>query len=79
MKHCHLMCIEITMRTLQRTRNFSQQHYLLIMFFINGLIHIYRSYKSLKIILGMAIAKCLASSSNFSITNKHRMMGEHSR
>ena len=29
--------------------------------------------------VGMAIAKCLGRSLIFSITNKHHMMGEHSR
>jgi hypothetical protein len=46
---------------------------------INSLGCFNQNYKKLKNILGMAIAKCLGSSSNFSITNKHRMMGEHSR
>ncbi|AXQ23778.1 hypothetical protein BEN71_17640 [Acinetobacter wuhouensis] len=39
----------------------------------------YQLTKRCFLIFGMAIAKCIGSSSIFSITNKHRMMGEHSR
>lgn len=46
---------------------------------INRLICISEFYKKLEFHFGMTIANCLGSSSNFSITNKHRMMGEHSR
>ena len=46
---------------------------------ISKLSLIHQLTKRCFLIFGMAIAKCLGSSSNFSITNKHRMMGEHSR
>ena len=46
---------------------------------ISGLSGFYGLVKKCFFIVGIAFAKCIGSSSNFSITNKHRMMGEHSR
>ncbi len=79
MKHRHSVFNDLMIRTQLRKRNFIQQKKLIILFMINSLGCFNQNHKKLKNILGMAIAKCLGSSSNFSITNKHRMMGEHSR
>lgn len=46
---------------------------------INKLSHIFRLGEKYFYMLGIAIANCLENSSIFSITNKHRKMGEHSR
>ena len=47
---------------------------------INNILRSFRVF-GLKLFyfIGMAIAKCLGRSLIFSITNKHHMMGEHSR
>lgn len=79
MKHRHFVFNDLMIRKQLKKRNFIQQKKLIIVFIINSLYYFNQNYKKLKNILGMAIAKCLGSSSNFSITNKHRMMGEHSR
>lgn len=79
MKHHHFLFNDPMIRTQARKRKPSQQQKIIIVFMINSLCCLNQSCKNIKNIFGMAIAKCLGSSSNFSITNKHRMMGEHSR
>lgn len=63
---------------LKNKKNYPQYYNFKILI-INRLVYISEFYKKLEFNLGMAIANCLGSSSNFSITNKHRMMGEHLR
>lgn len=79
MKHHHFLFGDIALSAQHRKINLRLQNNLIIIFIINKLDCFYQHYEKVKVILGMAIAKCLGSSSNFSITNKHRMMGEHSR
>lgn len=79
MNQFHQVMLEIAyVQQLKNKKNYPQSFNFKILI-INRLLYIYKFYKKLEFNLGMAIANCLGSSSNFSITNKHRMMGEHSR
>lgn len=79
MNQFHQVMLEIAcIQQLKNKKNYPQYFNFKILI-INRLLHISEFYKQLEFHLGMAIANCLGSSSNFSITNKHRMMGEHLR
>ena len=79
MNQLHQVMLEIAyVQQLKNKKNYPQ-YYNFNILIINRLMHIYEFYKKLVFNLGMAIANCLGSSSNFSITNKHHMMGEHLR
>ncbi|MCG7219006.1 hypothetical protein [Acinetobacter sp. AG3] len=79
MNQFHQVMLEIAcIQQLQNKKNYPQYFNFKILI-INRLLRISEFYKKLEFHLGMAIANCLGSSSNFSITNKHRMMGEHLR
>lgn len=79
MNQFHLVMLEIACVQQQKNKKIHPQFFNFKILIINGLLPISEFYKKLEFNLGMAIANCLGSSSNFSITNKHRMMGEHSR
>lgn len=79
MNQFHQVMLEIAyVQQLKNKKNYPQSFTSNILI-INRLQRISEFYKHLEFHLGMAIANCLGSSSNFSITNKHHMMGEHSR
>ncbi|MCS4299342.1 MULTISPECIES: hypothetical protein [Acinetobacter] len=79
MNQFHQVMLEIAyIQQLKNKKNYPQYFNFKILI-INRLLRISEFYKQLEFHLGMAIANCLGSSSNFSITNKHRMMGEHLR
>lgn len=79
MNQFHQVMLEIAcVQQLKNKKNYPQYFNFKILI-INKLLRISEFYKQLEFHLGMAIANCLGSSSNFSITNKHRMMGEHLR
>lgn len=79
MNQFHQVMLEIAyVQQLKNKKNYPQSFTFNILI-INRLTCISEFYKQLEFHLGMAIANCLGSSSNFSITNKHRMMGEHLR
>lgn len=79
MNQLHQVMLEIAyVQQLKNKKNYPQ-YFNSKALIIKILICISEFYKMLEFNFGMAIANCLGSSSNFSITNKHRMMGEHSR
>ncbi|MFW1735180.1 hypothetical protein ACG94V_09350 [Acinetobacter sp. ULE_I001] len=79
MNQLHQVMLEIAyVQQLKNKKNYPQ-YFNSKTLIIKILICISEFYKKLEFHFGMAIANCLGSSSNFSITNKHRMMGEHSR
>ncbi|MFW1813788.1 hypothetical protein ACG9XR_14735 [Acinetobacter guillouiae] len=79
MNQFHQVMLEIACVQQLKNKKNHPQFFNFKILIINRLLHIYEFYKQLEFHLGMAIANCLGSSSNFSITNKHRMMGEHLR
>ena len=79
MNQFHQVMLEIACVQQLKNKKKHLQFFNFKILIINRLLHIYEFYKQLEFHLGMAIANCLGSSSNFSITNKHHMMGEHSR
>ena len=79
MNQLHQVMLEIAYIQQLKNKKNHPQFFNFKILIINRLLHIYEFYKKLEFHLGMAIANCLGSSSNFSITNKHHMMGEHSR
>ncbi|MFW1944836.1 hypothetical protein ACG93R_15175 [Acinetobacter guillouiae] len=79
MNQFHQVMLEIAYVQQLKNKKNHPQSFNFKLLIINGLPNISEFYKQLEFHLGMAIANCLGSSSNFSITNKHHMMGEHSR
>lgn len=79
MNQFHQVMLEIACVQQLKNKKIYPQFFNFNILIINGSLCISEFYKKLEFHLGMAIANCLGSSSNFSITNKHRMMGEHSR
>ena len=79
MNQFHQVMLEIAYVQQLKNKKIYPQFFTSNILIINRLQHVSEFYKQLEFHLGMAIANCLGSSSNFSITNKHHMMGEHSR
>lgn len=79
MNQFHQVMLEIAYVQQLKNKKIYPQSFTSNILIINRLPRISEFYKHLEFHLGMAIANCLGSSSNFSITNKHHMMGEHSR
>jgi hypothetical protein len=79
MNQFHQVMLEIAYVQQLKNKKIYPQFFTSNILIINRLQRISEFYKQLEFHLGMAIANCLGSSSNFSITNKHHMMGEHSR
>lgn len=79
MNQFHQVMLEIAYVQQLKNKKIYPQSFTFNILIINRLTRISEFYKQLEFNLGMAIANCLGSSSNFSITNKHRMMGEHLR